>query len=166
VKRTLLLRFLLRRSPPDSAFASSGGRAVSLPVARGNASVGIVLEFVVIPTNSVVVFLSVVVRCLPPAAAASGWVAMVVAAAFAVAAVGGPGPVSGGRGRGDGRRRGLPQVPDAVGGGCEGPSVGVVSGCQRLPDGLRHSEQKERVEQVCISGGICWHKADEFGHEL
>jgi hypothetical protein len=73
VKRTLLLRFLLRRSPPDAAFASSGGRAVSLPVARGNASVRFVLEFVVIPTNSVVIFLSVVVRCLPPAAAAAGW---------------------------------------------------------------------------------------------
>ncbi len=85
---------------------------------------------------------------------------MVVAAAFAVAAVGGPGPVSGGRGR----RRGLPQVPDAVGGGCEGPGVGGVSGCLRFPDGLQHSEQKERVEQVCISGGICWHKDDEFGH--
>ncbi len=73
VKRTLLLRFLLRRSPPDATFASSGGRAVSLPVARGNASARLMLEFVVIPTNSVVVFLSVVVRCLPPAAAGAGW---------------------------------------------------------------------------------------------
>jgi hypothetical protein len=91
---------------------------------------------------------------------------MVVTAAVAVAAVGGPGPVSGGRSRGDGWRRGLPQVPDAVGGGGEGPGVGVVSGCQCLPDGLRHSEQKERVEQVCIMWGICWLKADEFGHEL
>jgi hypothetical protein len=84
---------------------------------------------------------------------------MVVAAAVAVAGVGGPGPVSGRCGRSDGRRRGLPQVPDVVGGG-EGPGVGVVGGRQRLPDGLRHSEQKERVEQVCISGGICWHKAE------
>ena len=71
---------------------------------------------------------------------------MVVAAAVAVAAVGGPGPVSGGCGCGDGRRRGLPQVPDAVGRGGEGPGVGVVCGRQRLLDGLRHSEQKERVE--------------------
>ena len=73
MKRTLLLRFLLRRSPPDAAFVSSGGHAVSLPVAWGNASVRFALEFVVIPSNSVVVFLSVVVRCLPPAAAAAGW---------------------------------------------------------------------------------------------
>ena len=73
VKRTLLLRLLLRRSPPDAVFASLGGRAVSLPVARGNASVRLVLEFVAILTNSIVVFLSVVVRCLPPAAAAEGW---------------------------------------------------------------------------------------------
>ncbi len=89
---------------------------------------------------------------------------MVVMVAVAVDTVGGPGPVPGGRSRGDCRRHGLPQVPDAVGG--EGPGVGVVGSCQRLPDGLRHSEQKERVEQVRISGGICWHKADEFGHEL
>ncbi len=68
---------------------------------------------------------------------------MVVAAAVAVAAVGGPGPVLGGCGPGDGRRRGLPQVPDAVGSGGEGPGVRVVGGCQHLPDGLRHSEQKE-----------------------
>jgi hypothetical protein len=71
---------------------------------------------------------------------------MVVAAAVAVAAVGGPGPVSGGCGCGDSRRGGLPQVPDAVDGGGESPGVGVVCGRQRLSDGLRHSEQKERVE--------------------
>jgi hypothetical protein len=73
VKRTLLLRLLLQRSPPDAVFASSGGRAISLPVARGNKSVRLVPEFVAILTNSIVVFLSVVVRCLPPAAAAAGW---------------------------------------------------------------------------------------------
>jgi hypothetical protein len=34
-----------RRSPPDAAFASSGGHAVSLPAAGRNAFVRFVLEF-------------------------------------------------------------------------------------------------------------------------
>jgi hypothetical protein len=71
VKRTLLLQFLFRRSPPDMAFASSGGHTVSLPAARGNASVRFMLEFVVIPANSVVIILRVVVGRLRPAAVAA-----------------------------------------------------------------------------------------------
>ncbi len=73
MKRTLLLQFLLQLSPPDSAFASSGGNGVSLSAARGNASVRFMLEFVVIPANSVVIFLSAVVGCLCPAAVEVGW---------------------------------------------------------------------------------------------
>jgi hypothetical protein len=140
VKRTLLLQFLLWRSPPDAAFASSGGHAVSLPAARGNASVRLMLEFVVVPANSVDFFLSVVVGCLCPARTAAGWqVTLAVSAAVAVAGVRRPGPIPGGRRCSDGRWRSLTQVPDAVGGG-EGSGIRVVGCRQPLPDGLQHSE--------------------------
>jgi hypothetical protein len=73
VKKTLLMQFLGQRSPPNAAFASLGGHTVYLPAARGNTSVRFMLEFVVIPGNSVVAILRVVVGHLHPAGAAARW---------------------------------------------------------------------------------------------
>ncbi len=73
MKKIMLLLFSFHQSPPDAGFASSGGHTVSLPAARGNASVRFILEFVVIQAKSVVIILRVVVGRLRPSTVASGW---------------------------------------------------------------------------------------------